>query len=166
MQQMRTQGSPRLADHAGPTSALAAAPLPGSTHPSALGGGGEAPAGDSRRVLVVEDNRDGLETLMALLDMLGYATAGAGDGHEALRVAREFRPHIVLLDLGLPGMDGYQVAQALRADPQFQGLFIAALTGWGAEGDRRRTADAGFDAHLTKPVELGALEATLARTGP
>lgn len=128
-------------------------------------GGGEPADTGGRRVLVVEDNHDGLETLIALLDMLGYATAGAADGKQAIRVAAEFKPHVVLLDLGLPGMDGYEVAQALRADPQFEGLFIAALTGWGAEGDRRRTADAGFDAHLTKPVELGALEATLARSG-
>lgn len=128
-------------------------------------GSDEAMGASGRRVLVVEDNHDGLETLIALLDMLGYQTAGAADGNEAVRVAAQFKPHVVLLDLGLPGMDGYEVAQALRADPQFEGLFIAALTGWGAEGDRRRTADAGFDAHLTKPVELGALEATLARSG-
>jgi CheY-like chemotaxis protein len=136
----------------------------GAASVSSAPGNGESAGPASRRVLVVEDNHDGLETLIALLDMLGYQTAGAADGKEALRVAAEFKPHVVLLDLGLPGMDGYEVAQALRADPQFHGLFIAALTGWGAEGDRRRTADAGFDAHLTKPVELGALEATLARS--
>ena len=153
-----------LADHRfeAPSKLAAMAQAPSSAS-TGEGDGDKAAAG--RRVLVVEDNRDGLETLVALLDMLGYATAGAADGKEALRVAREFRPHIVLLDLGLPGMDGYEVAQALRADPQFKGLFIAALTGWGAEGDRRRTAEAGFDAHLTKPVELGALEETLARIG-
>jgi len=132
-------------------------------------GGGASPAapGDSgssgRRVLVVEDNRDGLETLLALLDMLGYEVAGAADGREALEQARRFRPHIILLDLGLPVMDGLEVARALRADESFGDLFIAALTGWGAEADRRRTAEAGFDAHLTKPVELGALEEVLAR---
>ena len=119
----------------------------------------------ARRVLVVEDNRDGLETLLALLDMLGYEVKGAGDGREALEVAGRFRPQVVLLDLGLPLMDGYEVARALREDPRHQGVFIAALTGWGADGDRRRTAEAGFDAHLTKPVELHALEAVLAQTG-
>jgi CheY-like chemotaxis protein len=97
--------------------------------------------------------------------LLGYEVAGAGDGREALEVARSFRPQIVLLDLGLPIMDGFEVARALRNDPQFKDVFIAALTGWGAEGDRRRTAEAGFDAHLTKPVELPALEATLAQSG-
>jgi PAS domain S-box-containing protein len=119
---------------------------------------------DGRRVLVVEDNRDGLETLLALLDMLGYEVSGAADGREALEQARSFRPHIILLDLGLPVMDGLEVARALRADPAFTDVFIAALTGWGAEADRRRTAEAGFDAHLTKPVELGALEEVLARS--
>ena len=113
-------------------------------------------------MLVVEDNRDGLETLLALLDMLGYEVAGAGDGREALEQARRFRPDIVLLDLGLPVMDGLEVARALRADEAFADVFIAALTGWGGEADRRRTAEAGFDAHLTKPVELGALEDVLA----
>ncbi|WP_167772810.1 response regulator [Ramlibacter humi] len=120
---------------------------------------------DGRRVLVVEDNPDGLETLVALLEMLGYEAAGAKDGREAVDKAAEFRPAVVLLDLGLPVMDGYEVARTLRADPRHEGVFIAALTGWGAEGDRRRTAEAGFDAHLTKPVELGALEAVLARSG-
>jgi CheY-like chemotaxis protein len=123
------------------------------------------PARTARRVLVVEDNRDGLETLLALLDMLGYEVTGAADGREALDVARSFRPQVVLLDLGLPVIDGFEVARALREDPQHRGVFIAALTGWGAEGDRRRTAEAGFDAHLTKPVELEALEAVLSQSG-
>jgi PAS domain S-box-containing protein len=121
-----------------------------------------APAG--RRVLVVEDNRDGLETLLALLDMLGYEVAGAADGREAIERAREFQPHVVLLDLGLPVMDGLQVARALRQDETLSDVYIAALTGWGAESDRRRTAEAGFDAHLTKPVELASLEEVLARS--
>jgi CheY-like chemotaxis protein len=109
----------------------------------------------------VEDNRDGLETLLALLEMLGYEPAGAADGAEGLRVAQAFQPDVVLLDLGLPGINGLEVARALRADERHKGVFIAALTGWGAEGDRRRTAEAGFDAHLTKPVDLGVLEAVL-----
>jgi PAS domain S-box-containing protein len=122
----------------------------------------QAPA--RRKVLVVEDNRDGLETLLALLDMLGYEVAGAADGREGIEEARRFQPDVVLLDLGLPVMDGFEVARALRADPQCAGVFIAALTGWGTEADRRRTTEAGFDAHLTKPVELAALEAVLERS--
>jgi len=120
-------------------------------------------ASGRRRVLVVEDNADGLDTLLALLDMLGYEAQGAADGGRALEVARRFQPDIVLLDLGLPVMDGIEVARRLRADPQLQGAFIAALTGWGAESDRRRTAEAGFDAHVTKPVEIDALQAVLGR---
>lgn len=116
-----------------------------------------------RRVLVVEDNRDGLETLLTLLDLLGHEAAGAADGAQAVEVAQRFQPDVVLLDLGLPVMDGFQVARRLRADPRLQRAFIAAVTGWGAEGDRRRTAEAGFDAHLTKPVDLPALQAVLGR---
>jgi CheY-like chemotaxis protein len=121
-------------------------------------------ASSPRRVMVVEDNADGLETLMALLEMLGHEVAGAADGGQAVRLAAEFQPQVVLLDLGLPVMDGFEVARRLRQDPASRDVFIAALTGWGAEGDRRRTAEAGFDAHLTKPVELPALEAVLARS--
>ena len=124
-----------------------------------------AAEGGSRRVLVVEDNPDGLETLVALLEMLGHEVAGAADGRQAVQRAAEFRPQVVLLDLGLPVMDGFEVARTLRQDSRFEDVFIAALTGWGADGDRRRTADAGFDAHLTKPVDLPALEAVLARSG-
>ena len=116
-----------------------------------------------RRVLVVEDNPDGLETLVALLEMLGHEVRGAPDGRAAVEAAADFRPQVILLDLGLPGMDGYEVARTLRQDERHSDVFIAALTGWGAEGDRRRTAEAGFDAHLTKPVEMPALEAVLAR---
>ncbi|AEG92202.1 PAS domain-containing hybrid sensor histidine kinase/response regulator [Ramlibacter tataouinensis] len=115
------------------------------------------------RVLVVEDNRDGLETLLALLDVLGYEVAGAADGREGLAVARHFRPQAVLLDLGLPVMDGFEVARAMREDPALKDTYIVALTGWGADSDRQRTAQAGFDAHLTKPVALDTLEEMLAR---
>jgi PAS domain S-box-containing protein len=142
---------------------LAEAPRPPKPAPDVDGDAADQPS--ARRVLVVEDNRDGLETLLALLDMLGYEVAGAGDGREALEVARRFQPQVVLLDLGLPVMDGFEVARAMRDDPALKDVFIAALTGWGAENDRRRTAEAGFDAHLTKPVELSALEAALAQSG-
>lgn len=117
-----------------------------------------------RRVLVVEDNPDGLETLMALLAMLGHEVEGAADGGDALERAGSFLPDVVLLDLGLPVMDGFEVARRLRQDPRMVGVVIAALTGWGSDGDRQRTAEAGFDAHLTKPVELAALETVLARS--
>ncbi len=115
------------------------------------------------RVLVVEDNPDGLTMLVALLQALGHRVAWAADGPAALCQARAFDPQLVLLDLGLPGLDGYEVARRLRAEPQTSGAAIVALTGWGAESDRRRTAEAGFDGHLTKPVELDALRALLAQ---
>lgn len=104
------------------------------------------------RVMVVEDNADGLRTLMELLEAHGYAVVGAPDGPEALRLAREWKPGLVLLDLGLPGMDGYEVAARLRDDSDLAATRVVALTGWGTPQDRARTAAAGFDAHLTKPI--------------
>ena len=115
------------------------------------------------RVLVVEDNRDGRESLVTLLEVLGYAVDSAGDGGEAVEVARRFEPDVVLLDLGLPVQDGYAVCRALRADPRLRSARIIALTGWGTELDRQKTAQAGFDAHLTKPVEPDALQACMVR---
>lgn len=111
------------------------------------------------RVLVVEDNRDGRETLVALLEMLGYQVEGAGDGAAGLEAARRFRPDVVLLDLGLPVLDGYEVCRRIREDASLSGMKVVALTGWGAQADRQRTAEAGFDVHLTKPVEPDALVA-------
>ncbi|WP_051243926.1 hybrid sensor histidine kinase/response regulator [Azohydromonas australica] len=130
--------------------------LPLQTLPQGAEGLESAP-----RVLVVEDNPDGLQMLVSLLQALGLRVAWAADGAEALRQAQAFRPQLVLLDLGLPGLDGYEVARRLRADPGHAGTALVALTGWGAESDRRRTAEAGFDAHLTKPVEPDALRAVL-----
>jgi CheY-like chemotaxis protein len=120
---------------------------------------GSVPAG--RRILVVEDNPDGLESLVALLELLGYVVATAGDGRTALAVAAQFAPELVLLDLGLPEMDGYEVARALRGDPRHAAAVLVALTGWGAEQDRVHTAEAGFDHHLTKPVDPDRLQAFL-----
>ncbi|HVE54850.1 MAG TPA: response regulator, partial [Ramlibacter sp.] len=84
-------------------------------------------------------------------------------GPQALAKAQRFQPRIVLLDLGLPSMDGFEVCRRLRAMPEVRGAVVLALTGWGAEKDRERTAQAGFDAHLTKPVEPQALQDCLAR---
>jgi signal transduction histidine kinase/CheY-like chemotaxis protein len=107
----------------------------------------------SLRVLVVEDNHDGRQSLVSLLQQAGHETADAADGEQALAVARRFRPEVVLLDLGLPGLDGLSVARALRRDPPVALRALIALTGWGTARDRARTTEAGFDAHLTKPVE-------------
>ena len=122
-------------------------------------------ASASARILVVEDNDDGREMLTTLLEISGYEVEAVGDGQQALVAAEQFRPDIVLLDLGLPLMDGYEVCRRLRGMPAGSAAIIA-LTGWGAERDRQRTAEAGFDAHLTKPVEPSVLQECLARYAP
>ncbi len=118
------------------------------------------------RVLVVEDNPDGLDILLELLDLLNHEVRGAPEGHAALQLVDSFQPHVVLLDIGLPGLSGYEVARRLRADPRHEGLTLIALTGWGSVEDRRKTAEAGFDHHLTKPVDPDDLEALLSRLAP
>jgi PAS domain S-box-containing protein len=115
------------------------------------------------RVLVVDDNIDAAETLSTVLQMTGRRAHAVHDGESVLPAAREFEPDVVLLDIGLPGISGYEVARRLRADPQFARVPIVAVTGWGSEEDRRRSRDAGFDEHLTKPVDLDALEPLLQR---
>jgi CheY-like chemotaxis protein len=115
------------------------------------------------RLLVVDDNRDAAETLAALLGVMGHSAPVAADGHQALRMIASLRPDIVFLDIGMPGMSGYEVAQAVRADPQLDKVRMVALTGWGGEADRARSAAAGFDAHLTKPATVTAIEEVLVR---
>lgn len=111
-----------------------------------------------RRVLVVDDNLDSAESLGVLLQMAGHEVQLAHDGPSALALAREYRPEIVLLDIGLPaGMDGYEVAQRMRPDAGPAGVVLVALTGYGQDEDRRRAAQAGFDHHLVKPVDVGHL---------
>jgi len=114
-------------------------------------------------VLVVDDNRDAAETLAALLSMLGHSAPVANDGHQALRMLPVMMPDVVFLDLGMPGMSGYEVASAIRADTRYAAVRLVALTGWGGEADRERTAQAGFDAHLTKPATVEAIEDVLRR---
>lgn len=135
-----------------PAAAGAAAPLATPAADAAI-----APA----RVLVVDDNVDAAETLGTFLEMLGMQALQAHDGPQALALAPGFAPDVVLLDIGLPGMNGYEVAQAFRAHPALARVHLIALTGWGAEEDRRRAMAAGFDHHLTKPVDLAVLEDAL-----
>ncbi len=116
----------------------------------------------ARRVLVVDDNRDAAETLSAVLGQLGHQALVANDGHQALRMMAGFGPDVVFLDLGMPGMSGYEVADAIRRDARHAGVRLVALTGWGGEADRERTARAGFDRHLTKPATMAAIEEVLA----
>jgi CheY-like chemotaxis protein len=116
-----------------------------------------AARGGPRRILVVDDNADAAEMLAALLELYGHRVGIAHDGEHALEQAKESVPEIVLLDLGLPGMDGFQVAQALRNDPSTRSARIVAVSGYGRAEDRARTERAGFDMHLVKPVDADAL---------
>src|SRR5450830_1567779 len=123
------------------------------------------PVASALRVLVVDDNADAADSLAALLDMLGHQPRVALDGHAGLALARQMRPDLVILDIGMPGMNGHEVAQAIRATPSLAGVMLIALTGWGAPDDVERAGQAGFDRHLTKPVSLDALEAALSAAG-
>jgi PAS domain S-box-containing protein len=117
------------------------------------------------RVLIVDDNSDCVAMLNLLLPGWGYRTAVAHSGTEALARAKAFKPHVILLDIGLPEMSGYEVAERIRQDPSLAGTALVALTGYGQEEDRRRTREAGFAAHLTKPVDAETLNKMLTAIG-
>ncbi|NHZ93018.1 response regulator [Massilia sp. CCM 8733] len=121
-----------------------------------------ASAGGALRVLVVDDNVDAGETLSTLLEALGHSTRVALDGEQGLLLACAFRPHLAFLDIGLPGMSGHQLARAIRANGELDGMLLVALTGWGARADVVMSQQAGFDRHLTKPVDIAALTSVLA----
>jgi CheY-like chemotaxis protein len=122
-----------------------------------------APSVAPCRVLVCDDNVDGAESLALMLGLLGHEVRTVHDGPAALATVRNWRPDAVLLDIGLPGMSGYEVARQMRSDPNLRDdLLLVAVTGWGTQDDQRRSAAAGFDQHLTKPVEATALESLLA----
>jgi signal transduction histidine kinase len=118
-------------------------------------------AGTARRVLVVDDNRDAAHSMALLLQLSGHAVVTVFDGESALQEAVRWQPEVVLLDIGLPDLNGYEVAQRLRQQPGGRNLLLVALTGWGHEQDRRAALQAGFDQHLTKPVDPGVLLALL-----
>jgi CheY-like chemotaxis protein len=143
--------------------------LPAPAELGAPGPGAGEPAGGGwprRRILVVDDNVDSAIALGRMLTRLyGQEVRVAHDGPEALTAAQEFAPEVILLDIGLPGMDGYEVARQLRVMPQFSGTLIVALTGWGQESDRRRSGEARIDHHLVKPVEPEAIRDLLAGIG-
>jgi CheY-like chemotaxis protein len=145
-----------------PRGALAA-PVAAPAAPVAAAAAPAAPqdAEQGLRVLVVDDNIDAADTLGALLDMNGHATRVANDGYQAIEMAQEFQPQVVFLDIGLPGMNGYEVARKLRELPGMDRAFLVALTGWGTREDRERSSEAGFDHHLTKPADMNAVETLL-----
>jgi CheY-like chemotaxis protein len=109
--------------------------------------------GARRSVLVVDDNRDAADTLAILLDMDGYDTSVAHSGKDALEHVHRQRPDAVILDIGMPDLNGYEVARRIRAEPEGRGVFLLAITGWGHPDDVARAKAAGFDEHLTKPVD-------------
>jgi len=121
----------------------------------------EAAMAVNHRILVVDDNRDAAESLEALLALLGAKVAVAFNGSDALAKAELFEPSIAILDIGMPGMDGCELARRLRAHPRLHGIGLIALTGWGQPDDRLRIARAGFDHHLLKPLDVDEL--TVAR---
>jgi signal transduction histidine kinase/ActR/RegA family two-component response regulator len=115
-----------------------------------------------RRILVVDDNRDAADMFGGLLSAEGHQVRIAYEGHDALQQAAAFKPQVGFLDIGMPGMDGYELASRLRSDSQLPGLFLVAVTGWGQEEDKRRALSAGFDAHVTKPADPIVIAALIA----
>jgi CheY-like chemotaxis protein len=123
-----------------------------------------AASAPGRRVLIVDDNADAAAVLSGLLASQGHDTRVVHDGNAALVCAPAFKPHLVLLDISMPGLDGYEVARRLRATPGLAEVKVAAVTGWGQETDRAQSREAGFDLHLVKPVELHELLRALGHT--
>ncbi|MBW3597072.1 MAG: response regulator, partial [Planctomycetes bacterium] len=115
-----------------------------------------------RRVLVVDDNAAAANMLSMAVKMLGHDVRTAGDGREAIQIAAEFCPDVVLMDLGMPQMNGYEAARRIRRQAWGKSIVLIALTGWGHDDDKRRTKEAGFDHHLVKPAEPAELRRLLA----
>ena len=159
--------------HGGRLDATSAGPNLGSTFVLRLPAA-EAPSGNAdatnagmsvggTRILVVDDNRDSADSCAAILRLLGNRVESAYGGKEALDVGLRLRPNVVLLDLAMPGVDGFETLHRLRAQPGAEAAFAIAMTGFGSLDDKRRTSEAGFDAHLTKPVEMDALMTLLSQ---
>jgi CheY-like chemotaxis protein len=115
----------------------------------------------ARRVLVVDDNRDSATSLCMMLELMGTEARTAFDGLSALEVAEVFRPDIILLDIGMPGMNGYDTARRIREKSWGESTKLFALTGWSQESDRKRSEEAGFDGHIIKPIEPSELQKLL-----
>jgi CheY-like chemotaxis protein len=113
------------------------------------------------RILVVDDNHDSALSLAMMLSIMGHETRTAHDGESAVAAAESFLPEVVLLDIGLPKLNGYEVAQRIREQPWGTTMFLIAVTGWGQEEDRQRSSEVGLNVHMVKPVEAAALEKLL-----
>src|SRR5215213_8580519 len=114
------------------------------------------------RILVVDDNHDSALSLAMMLSIMGHETRTAHDGESAVSTAESFLPEVVLLDIGLPKLNGYEVAQRIRENAWGTSMFLIAVTGWGQEEDRQRSSEVGLNVHMVKPVEPAALERLLA----
>ncbi len=143
--------------------------LPVATEPAVLEpappAGKAVAASSPRRILVADDNEDAATTLAMILEILGHDVRIANDGAAAVTLAAAFRPEVVLLDIGMPKLNGYEACARIRAEPWAGAVTLVALTGWGQDEDRRRSHEAGFDHHLVKPVDPAALEKLLAVSG-
>lgn len=128
-------------------------PVPAATEPTRAAG---------VRILVVDDNEDSARSLSILLKMTGHVTHTVHDGRAAIEAAATIRPDVVLLDIGLPNLNGYDVARKIREQPWGKDMVLVALTGWGQDQDRQKSRDAGFNGHLVKPLDYAALEKLLA----
>jgi CheY-like chemotaxis protein len=117
------------------------------------------------RVLIIDDNRDAAHTLAMLVEQLGGSTCIAHDTASGLQAVQDNPPDVVFLDIGMPGVNGYEACRRLRQWPSQKPMLIVAVTGWGQSQDKQRALDAGFDAHLTKPADLEALAHLLAGSG-
>ena len=115
-----------------------------------------------RRVLIVDDNQDAATTLALILKLTGYEAHTRFDGQTGIEAAESLRPQVIILDISMPGMDGYQACRFIRERPWGRPILLVALSGYGQEDDKRRSTEAGFDAHLVKPVYLAALKGLLA----
>jgi signal transduction histidine kinase/ActR/RegA family two-component response regulator len=133
----------------------------GAAHNAAPDADDRSSAEDVRRVLVVDDNRDGADMLRMLFEADGYAAVTAYDGEEAVCTAERSPPDIVVMDIGMPGMDGYEAVRRIRNQPGGKNILMIALTGWGQESARRLATEAGFDHHLAKPVDFNVLKSFL-----
>ena len=128
----------------------------------------DAAPGDGSRILIADDNRDSADSMAMMLGLLGFETTVVYDGDDAIRAASTLRPRVAILDIGMPHLPGDEVARRLRGEGWAKDMILIALSGWGREDDRKKTAEAGFDHHLVKPLDLHALSRLLAHvaTGP
>ena len=121
--------------------------------------------GKTARILVIDDEHDVADTFGFLLETFKATVRKAYDGPAGVAAVDEFEPDLIFLDIGMPGVDGYETARRIRSDHHKRQFILVALTGWGQNEDRRRAQEAGFDLHLTKPISIEALEALLERVG-